>query len=156
MRIWLCALLLAGACGGEVTRADSDFGPLCAFAPTIPPPVSLSRLRSWEYRNSAIELLELSADTPVELRSDLVRAQFTAISAASDCYDDVGHETREHIAQELAAQAFRQSPTPLDRVGCAPQSVEDPCLSDFLESFGRRAWRRALDLGERATYRRLL
>ncbi|MEO0814644.1 MAG: hypothetical protein AAFY60_17415, partial [Myxococcota bacterium] len=118
MRIWLCALvLLAGACGGEVTPAESDFGPLGAFAPTIPPPVSLSRLRSWECRNSAIDLLQLPAETPVELRSDLVRAQFTAISAASDCYDDVGLETRELIALELAAQAFRRSPTPLDRVG---------------------------------------
>ncbi|MEM6532712.1 MAG: DUF1588 domain-containing protein [Myxococcota bacterium] len=153
-----CALyvsLLLCACDGTVSRAGSDFGDFGGLSAIVPPPASLSRLRSWEYRNSLVDLLELPAGTTLELRSDLVRAQFTSVSAAIDCYDDIDLETRELIALDVASQAFALSPTPLDRFGCTPTSATDACVGDFVATFAGQAWRRPPSAEERDTYRAL-
>ncbi len=126
-------------------------------APTAAPgPATVKLLRTWEYRRSITDLLGLPEETPIALRSDLVRAQFSAVSAAADCYDDIAIETRERLARELSASAFSQPPTPLDAMSCRPSSSTDPCLRAFIEAFGARAWRRSLTAAEVDKYSTLL
>ncbi|MCA9720716.1 MAG: DUF1595 domain-containing protein, partial [Myxococcales bacterium] len=114
------------------------------------PPSSLKLLRSFEYRNSVEDLLgvELAAALP----EDLVRANFSSISASTDCYPDVSVEQFETVAIDAAARAFSQRPTPLQRRGCPAATPDDPCVRAFLADFGRRAFRRPLTEEELSRY----
>ena len=111
---------------------------------TALPPSSLKLLRSFEYKNSVRDIFDGRAEVTAELPEDLVRANFSSISASMDCYDDVSVEQFETIALEVAAQAFSRSPTPLDDFECTPTSVDDECVREFLRDFGIRVWRRPL------------
>ena len=117
-----------------------------------PYPASLKRLRTWEYHASVRALLGDTIEFPIALRSDLVRASFSSISATLDCQEAVGLEAYETIALDAAAQAFAADPSPLAAVDCAPASIEDACLQTFLATFGHRAFRRPLDDEELNTY----
>ena len=90
----LAAALALPACGEPVPD------------PSTLPPSSLKLLRSFEYRNTVEDLFEGKASVDAAaLPEDLVRANFSAISASMDCYSDVSVENFELIALDLAAQA---------------------------------------------------
>lgn len=134
----------AFACGAEPDYPD----------PATLPPSSLKLMRSFEYTNSVRDIVGVEVSQP--LPEDLVRASFSSISAANDCYSDVRIEQFETIALEVAAEAFAASPTPLDAVGCTPSSALDACVGEWVDSFGRRVFRRPLDDQERARYLSLI
>lgn len=100
--------------------------------PGIPSAASLKHLRSWEYENSIRDLV--GQPVTQELPEDLVRANFSSVSATLDCFADATIETFEASALDLAQT------TPLG--ACAPQSGADECISAFIASFARLAWRR--------------
>lgn len=145
-RLSALAILVVAACSSD------GRGPK---GPGTPPPASLKQLRTFEYVNTIHDLFGGRVSLTTELRSDRVRANFTSVSAAIDCYEDVGLEARESAAIEAAEQAFQNSPTPLEETGCAPQTPSDPCIADFVRSFGERAWRRPLTESEVTKYANL-
>lgn len=160
----LAWFLIPGLAGGvlgceeepEITWEDPNPEEIPPAEPPVgagtPPAASLKLLRTFEYRNTMAALLGDAVSVDAELRPDLVRANFTSVSASVDCYEEVGIEAFETIALDVAAQAFATSPTPLDQAGCAPADAGDDCVADFIADFGLRAWRRPLDGGERAKY----
>lgn len=121
-----------------------------------PPPAGLKKIRSWEYRNVMEQLFDGPVTITRSLPEDAVRASFTSVSAAADCYGPTDIEGYELLALEVAAEAFAASPTPLEAVGCAPSSPSDACLRDFISAFGLRAWRRPLTDDELSKYENLL
>ncbi len=172
VRPLLVASLLAvpamGACGGDTGgSADTDGGDggtttedpaddpgLQAMG--TPAPSGLKKVRSWEYRNIMEQLFEGPIAISASLPADQVRASFTSVSAAADCYGPTDLEGFELITLDVAAQAFEASPTPLEAMSCAPSSASDACLRDFVADLGLRAWRRPMSEAELTKYTDLL
>ncbi len=146
------ALVLAlGGCKDEPEGPPNDDPPA---AEIVDPSAALvKKLRSWEYRNTIATLLgdAITVDDGL-LPTDLVRANFSSISASLDCYGDIEVEAFETAALDIAAQAFATSPTPLEKAGCEPTAATDGCVETFLADFGRSAWRRPLTEEELAKY----
>lgn len=162
----VCVLLfLVGACGEDsVANADTD-GETEGTDPAndpglqaqgVPPPSGLKKMRSWEYRNVIEQLFEAPVALSRALPADGVRASFTSVSAAADCYGPTDVEGYELLALDVAAQAFSAAVTPLAAMGCTPASAGDPCVRDFVADFGLRAWRRPMTETELSKYTNLL
>lgn len=134
-----------GAGDGDVPMQDGQ-----------PPAAALKKLRSWEYRSSIAALLGSSVSVDAELPPDFVRANFSSIAAAQDCYEDIAIEDFETVALDVAGQAFAATPNPVESFGCSPADLADPCLRDFVADFGLRAWRRPLTTTELDKYSALL
>lgn len=152
----LGALLLASGCGDDDEGPD-DAGPPNPPAADVvePSAVLVKKLRSWEYRNTIASLLGDQITIDVSLPPDLVRANFSSVSASLDCYSDVDVEAFEQAALSVAEQAFAASPNPLQAAGCESGSAADSCVGDFIASFGRSAWRRPLTADEHTKYQQL-
>lgn len=167
--LWVCAGLTSACADDPVSAGDTDGGGgtetdsasetggggtegELPMAEGSPPGASLKKLRSWEYRNSIEGLLgsDVAIDRP--LPEDFVRANFTSIAASQDCYEELAIEDLEVIARDVAASAFASDPTPLSATGCAPSSVDDPCVREFVAEFGLNAWRRPLTDAELDKY----
>jgi len=138
----------AGEEGGD---AGDGGGP---SAEGEPPPAALKKLRTFEYENSIADLL--GVDVTTQLPEDFVRASFTSVAAAADCYDDLSLEDLERAALDVAGRAFAASPDPLSAAGCEPASATDACVRQFVADFGRKAWRRSLSDDELDKYAGLL
>lgn len=134
-----------GGTDGELPMADG-----------APPEASLKKLRSWEYRNSIATVLGDTVTVDGDLGTDFVRASFSSIAAAQDCYEDLTLEELEQIALDVAAQAFGRSPTPLGAAECSPSDAADACVRQFIADFGRQAWRRPLTDAELDKYTALV
>lgn len=151
---------LAAGCssGGDAPAATTPTG-----TPGMPPletpsqegtpfAAGMKRLRTFEYQNSIRDLLGADIRFETALRPDLVRANFSSISACLDCYEAVGLEARESIALAAASQAFSRATTPLSEAGCSPDAATDPCVRQFIASFGERVFRRPLSGAELDKY----
>ncbi len=137
--------------GGQADTDDAGDGEL-PEAEGHPPPASLKKLRSWEYRNSVAQLLGEAVTVHGDLPPDFVRASFSSIAAAQDAYEDLAVEGFETIALDIAAQAFTSEPNPMSALGCTPSDATDPCVREFVADFGLRAWRRPLTDAELDKY----
>jgi len=154
------------ACGGpDPGAADTDGGAATTEDPAddpgpqgegTPPPAGLKKVRSWEYRNLMEQLFEAPVALSRPLPQDPVRASFTSVSAAADCYGPTEVEGYETLALDVARQAFAHAPSPLQAMGCAPSSASDACLREFIADFGLRAWRRPMTDAELSKYDNLL
>ena len=156
LRSWL--LVLAAACEGTVfTPSPAQPEPSAPVVPGLPPPDEcanaplalsaspLSRLTRDEY------LASLDALLPgVTVNADLLPAGGSKYVYERDVrVRDISASITEawfRIAEQAAAAA---NPTTL-LGGCAP--TEPECLSDFLGAFGRRAFRRPLDIDEKMVF----
>ena len=117
-----------------------------------PAPATIKKLRTFEYQNTIANLLGDAITITTDFRPDLVRANFSSLSAAVDCYDDIDIEAFEQAALEISEQAFASSPTPLQAAGCEPATASDTCVADFVRDFGLAAWRRPLSEDEIGKY----
>lgn len=154
--VFLGLMVVAGCGGDDVvgapadTDAETDTGTDALpdeemLGAGTPLPAGLKKLRSWEYRNSILDLLGVDVEPA---GNDGVRANFTAIAASQDCTDDVVLETYETRALTAAAEAFARDPNPLTASGCIPGAASDECVRTFIADFGLRAWRRPLTNAE--------
>ncbi len=141
-----------GGCSDDPAEGPPNDDP--PAAQIVDPSAALvKKLRSWEYRNTIATLLGDAITVPEPLLpADLVRANFSSVSASLDCYGDIEVEAFETAALDIAAQAFGTSPTPLQLAGCEPTAATDSCVETFLADFGRSAWRRPLTEPELAKY----
>lgn len=132
----------AGA-GGSGASADGD-----AFVPAV---AAMRRLTTSQYESSVRALLG-PVELTVALEPDTQLNGLIAIASARATISPSAMEKYEAAAFEAAVQALAE-----DRreafVGCAPQGTSDPaCTRDFVERFGRLAFRRPLDEAEAARY----
>lgn len=124
--------------GGQPGASGASGGD--AFAPA---PAALRRLTAAQYETIARELLG-PVELTVELEPDTVLNGFVAIASARATISPSAMEKYEQAAFELARQALEQSRRD-DLVGCTPAGVTDAaCTRQFIERFGRRAFRRPL------------
>jgi hypothetical protein len=82
------------------------------------------------------------------LDADSFDGDFSVIGATTVVTSALGVE-RYHAAVETAVDAVFADDGKRDSfVGCTPTAADDPCLKQFVEKLGRRAWRRPLDTVE--------
>lgn len=158
----LAAGLLLAACSGLVGEGDErpnpaapGPGPMVEMpvepgAPNlgplhVPAPPTLHRLTARQYGATLRSLLGEGLQIPVDLEVDTPLHGVSTVGAASLALGPRAAEQYEAAALELAGQVFADPARREALVGCAPRSADDPCITTFLERFGRRAFRRPLD-----------
>ena len=110
-------------------------------------PAVLPRLTQTQYRNSVEDLLGAELPTP-PLEPDTNPYLFYNVGATSTTLSELGVQMYEEAAEALTVAVFEDAERRVALVGCEPASTTDPCVEDFVRSFGRRVYRRPLDADE--------
>ena len=155
---------------GEPTNGDSDDTPTgpgddtgsetgdeggavsCADGPVPGQSPRLVRLSHRQYDNTVRDLLQLAAEAKPsgEFLADPPVAGFDNNADALVVKDRLGRDYRR-AAESLAEQVTAPDKLPT-LLPCQPEGDGSACASQFIESFGRRALRRALTPGELANF----
>jgi hypothetical protein len=115
--------------------------------PYEPPVGLLRRLTRAQFGNAVGDLMGVSVDVS-GLDADSFDGDFAAVGASKVATSELGVE-RYHEAIEVAVDTVFVDPTrQAELVGCTPASADDACVRGFIESMGRRAWRRPLEQAE--------
>lgn len=143
------AAMSGGGSGGSSTTSSEHIPP---FAPSEP---ALPRLTTAQYKNVIRDLFGPSIQVP-ELEPDQRLYSFSIIGAATTTLSEHGVELYSQAAFAIAKAVFSDSALRQTIVGCAPSTpLDDACLSQYLTSFGLRAWRRPLEPSELERYKAL-
>jgi hypothetical protein len=134
-----------GAAGGETPIGTP---PPAGFAPQA---ATLRRLTRAQYENTVRDLLGDGLTLSVELEPDTVLHGFSSIGASRVALSARATELFETAAHALAAQVFASEPLRQALVDCDPVA-EPECTTQFIEGFGRRAFRRPLAADEVTRY----
>jgi hypothetical protein len=146
-----------GSGSGE-TDADTQ-GETDSSDTEDPPPVepenpwersSLRRLTAAQYGNSVRDLFGDRVIVPENLEPDLVLNLYANVGASQVSTSNLGVENFELAAIEIAGQVFADPEWRESVVGCDPDV--GGCVSEFLDKFGRRAFRRPLTDEELSRY----
>jgi hypothetical protein len=165
--LFLGGLLLSGSIAWGCTGVVDDGGP--AAGPRVPDPRDptrtlpafeppsggLRRLTTVQYENSVADLLGLELAIAEEIERDPTAEdefRFSDVLATSVTSSLLAVEKYDAAARLAAATAFADPARRDALVGCAPATSADPCVSAFLRSFLRRAFRRPADAAEVAEY----
>jgi hypothetical protein len=106
---------------------------------------ALKRLTASQYRQAVHDLLGEAIAVPTSLEPDVAVEGFFTVGAAQSGISALGVERYESAAYDIAKQALSAGADRDALVGCTPDSArDDGCARRFVESFGRRAWRRPL------------
>jgi hypothetical protein len=108
----------------------------------------LHKLTSWEFANSLQDLLGSGVPlAPVE--ADTLVSGFATVGATSVSISPAGVGTVETVLGNATAWAFADAAHAAAVLPCVPQSTSDMvCLTQSVNSFGRRAFRRPLTSAE--------
>ncbi len=173
------AVLMSAACTGQVLNWEPDAegpgssGSATSASGSTPgaangmtttevqalPTSGLRRLTRLEYANSLHDLLGSDLDISLALPADEVADEgfeFQSVGAARATTTSLGVQQYETQALDVAEQVFSDGPRREALVGCAPASVDDPCVGSFLSAFGRRVFRRPLSSDELSRYSALV
>jgi hypothetical protein len=167
----LCAAFAPG-CTGEVTSHDGPSGtgasgPVGGSGggggttpdPTVdedgrienPPPFQpaggmLRRLTRAQFRNAVRDIFGVEVDV-TKLDSDI--GQFAAIGAAAVETSPRGVEQYQTAIEEAVNAVWTDDAKRAQFIGCTPgNAAADTCTRTFIETMGRRAWRRPLEAEE--------
>ncbi len=109
-----------------------------------PGPPALRRLTQGQYENTVHDLFGYDVYVPPDLEPDIRIHGLVALGASVVAISPRGVERYEEAAYIIAEQAMEAWRRPR-LVPCEPASVDDAdCATEFLETLGRRAWRRPL------------
>jgi hypothetical protein len=151
-------VLLATSCVGSI----GDGGPPPPVDPSGPPPplpsppaacrtrdpgpAPLRRLTRWEYDNTVRDLLGDTSGPAASFPADERGAGFTNDATAlsiSPLHAQNYLEAAEKVAARAAAGLARLVP-------CDPARGDAACGEAFIDGWGKRAWRRPLEAGEKS------
>lgn len=129
--------------------------PVRMVAPFQPTEPALPKLTAAQYANVIHDLLGPGLRIP-ELEPDQRPYNFSIIGASQATLSERGTELYLRAAFMLAQEAFRDLEQRKRIVPCEPAApLDEACLSKFLETFGRRAFRRPLSADETTRYKAL-
>jgi hypothetical protein len=119
----------------------------------VPQASSLRRLTIPQYTNSIHDLLGASIAVPSDFEEDTALSGFASIGAAAVGLSAHIVEQFETASLNIAKQALSNMATRGALVGCTPAGVtDDTCTRQFIQTIGRRAWRRPLSDAELGQY----
>lgn len=107
-----------------------------------PPPLGLRRLLAANYRRAIRDLLGPEAAAKAAPPPDVAVNGFRAIGAAQLALAPSAVDAYERSAVAVAEEALGTAERRERILGCTPSAA---CMESFVASFGRRAFRRALD-----------
>ncbi|MBL8973516.1 MAG: DUF1592 domain-containing protein, partial [Myxococcales bacterium] len=136
---------------GEDTGDDSGEDTGAPAKPFMPGPPVLPRLTQRQYLNSIEALLGPGLPVP-PLEPDTNPYLFVTIGAASTTLSELGVQQYEEAAELFTGLVFADAARREALVGCAPAAPGDACVTDFIQRFGRRAYRRPLTADEQARW----
>lgn len=137
------------------TETKGPTPPVRSVAPFQPTEPTLPKLTAAQYANVIRDLLGPGLSIP-ELEPDQRPYGFSIIGASQSTLSERGTELYLRAAFALAQEAFSDPERRKRIVPCEPETpLDDACLSSYLESFGRRAFRRPLSADETTRYRAL-
>jgi len=97
-----------------------------------------------EYKNSLADLLG-AISAQLDLPADTFVGGFTSIGGAEVAINASSVEPYETASRAVAAEVFADAARWQKLVGCQPQAdLSDACVVSFVQSFGKRAFRRDL------------
>ena len=140
-----------GSVGGSAAASSggASTGPASLLnLPAAPlPTTGLHKLTSWEFANSVQDLLGADAPlAPVEV--DTLINGFATVGASSVSISPAGVDTYKTVLGNATAYAFADATHATAVLSCVPQSTTDACLTQAINAFGRRAFRRPLTSDE--------
>lgn len=110
--------------------------------------LKLRVLTQSEYRHALSDLLG-TISTPLVLPADTAVAGFVSIGGSQVTVSASAVSLYETAGRVAAAEVFADAPRWQKLVGCEPKAdLSDPCVVTFIQSFGKRAYRRDLDQAE--------
>jgi hypothetical protein len=129
----------AGATGGTTT----------VLPPFQPAPGTLRRLTRAQFRSAIRDLLGETVDV-TELEADSFNSGDFAVTGASVVSTSrTGVDQYQSVIEEAVSAVFADETKRQALIGCVPAGAAgDACTRGFFERFGRRAWRRPLDVVE--------
>ncbi len=134
------------ASGGTSAPADA------ASLPLEPAPAVLARLTTAQYRNAIRDLFGRDL-AKVELQLDTRPYNFSVIGASTSSVSEHGVALYGVSAQDVASKVFADQTLRATLLSCAGEGAVDvTCLTQFVEQFGRRAFRRPLEPAEIQSY----
>jgi hypothetical protein len=102
----------------------------------------LRRLTRAQFRNAVRDVFDVEVDVH-ELDADNWTGDFAVIGAATVVTSERGVEQYHSAIEEAVTTVFADDARREAFIGCVPSGAAgDPCLRGFVESMGRRAWRR--------------
>ncbi|MEL7369719.1 MAG: DUF1595 domain-containing protein, partial [Myxococcota bacterium] len=112
----------------------------------------LRRLTAAQYQNVVRDVLGPNVVLPARLEPDIRSSGLVAVGAARTTLSELGLERYESAALDLAEQALAEDAR-ARLVSCQPRAtVDDGCSRAFIQSVGRRLWRRPLTEEESALW----
>lgn len=139
-------LLILSACKSEEAEKPLQNGPMPDIQPGAP---SLRRLTEAQYIQTVQDILGKDIALPGSLEPDVEIEGFLSIGAAVNATSALGVERYESAAFSLAEQVATDPNLRANVLPCTPTSADDTaCASQFVQQFGRLAWRRALTEAE--------
>ncbi len=126
----------------------ADFvSPECRAAGTQPGASPIRRLTRHEYDNTVADVLGDTSAPATKFTDEEIGLGFTN-NAEVQTVSDLLAEQYETAAVELAAKAVPAG-APAAVLGCDPNAIgQEACAKSFIESFGKRAYRRPLEADE--------
>jgi hypothetical protein len=146
----------AGAAGTGVSTGGAGMTGAAPSDPTQPAPGQLRRLSAAQFNRSLQDLLGPTGALPAVEESP-ASASLKAIGSSITALSARGVELFE-TATNTALDAVFADPARRDAlVGCtpAPTAWDEACARTFVQTFGRRAWRRPLAADEVTRYLKL-
>ncbi len=143
---------------GSASGAVTVTGPASVLnLPSNPLPATLlHRLTAWEFTNSMQDLLGSAVPlAPVE--ADTLVGGFATVGASSVSISPAGIGQYETVIGNATAFAFADAPHATAVLSCMPTGTTDAtCLTQALNGFGRRAFRRPLTSAETTRFLNLV
>ncbi len=139
---------------GTTGMAGSGTGP-AAVAPFAPSEPALPHLTTAQYKNVIRDLFGPTIQVP-ELEPDQRLYSFSIIGASTNTVSEHGVDLYSAAAFSIAKAVFADMALRQTVVGCQPATpLDDVCLTQFVSTFGLRAWRRPLLQTELDRYKTL-
>ncbi|HVY25351.1 MAG TPA: DUF1588 domain-containing protein [Polyangiaceae bacterium] len=151
-----------GASGGSPSSASAAGAAAVGGASVTPGAVAASavvpsgmrRLTATQYRATLFDLFGADVTAPQELDPDDSNARFVITGSYRVTTGPKGVAKYEQAALDVAKQVFASPALKQKTLGCDPAQVA-ACAATFVQSFGRRAWRRPLTNAETQRYTKL-
>jgi len=136
-----------GATGGAGTGTGGP-ADLLGLSSTPVSTASLHKLTAWEFANSMRDLL--GSDVPLApVEQDTLIGGFATVGASTVSISPAGVGQYETILGKATAYAFGDATKAAAILSCLPKATTDTaCLTQALNAFGRRAFRRPLTADE--------
>ena len=125
-----------------------QIAPVDAYSAAEPDPASLRRLTRSQFSQSIEALFGETIVVPKLSEPDIQENGLLSIGASITTFSPRGVENLESTAYSIAEQVAEQGLTS-EYMTCTPSgTVDEACAREFIESFGRVAWRRPLTVAE--------